>query len=236
MDTYYQYYVSPTWYSNSIPTLALKGEREPDKLVKIGVIHEYLDGLLGEQVLGCRKEITATISPTLTTFQRRFLVKWFLAERKRIISGAFISEGITDPELVSEWLYDMEYGRMFDVTLYDEQVDAEFRLPTFTNRIFWTENVEVTGTSDAPQSFTTDGMLDVWGDPYPDDFDDATEKADVVMVASDSSQLVSIVSTNPAIVGGHITWQGFAADFGSPKPADSNYYANITIIVQTTVP
>ena len=236
MDTYFQYYVGSTLYSNTIPILALKGLRDVDKLVKVGVTHEYLDGSIEEQIRGCRKEVVATISPTLTTSHRRFLVDWFLASQKRIIQGAFISQGVTDPELVSEWLYDMEYGRMFEVSLFDEQIDAEFRLPTFTNRIFWTENVEITGTSDSPQSFTTDGMLDVWGDPYPDDFAVATEKADVVMVTSNSSQFATIASTNPAIVDGHITWQGFVSDFGSPKPADQKYYANITIIVQTTVP
>ena len=236
MDITLQYSQSGTSYSQAFGASALVGVDEPDRLHKVGVVHAMLDGTLSEQIAGFRKEpITLKLQPSYTAVQRRFLVKWLLATTKRVIYGNYVSEGVTDEALVSNWLYDLEYGRAFDVQIYDEHVYHAWDDGVIVEDLMYLKRqVEVIGTLASPETFTTNtGKLVVMqnADAFPS-FNSSTH--DFLIVVNGDKQCeasFSIVKDSVSVVAGNLTWQMFISDFGQPA-ADSKYYASIAIFLQ----
>jgi hypothetical protein len=237
VDVTLAYTQSSVTYSRTFSTLAVKGLTEPDRLHKVAILHEFLDGSLVEQVRGFRKEpLEIEFRPPFSPQETRFLTRWFLASSKLFYSGVIVSEGITDQELVSKWLFDLEYGRNFTVGFFDEVVYQRWDDgPTLDTNMYYSAIVKITGTLAAPQTFTTNVSpiaVDIWGNTFPA-FSSVIHKASVIGVSAAYSQFVYCQIGEVTVSGGNLTWQAFASDFGTPAD-DGFYYVKFTISVQTT--
>ena len=209
---------------------------EPDKLHKVGMVHECLDGSVTEQVRGFNKIITLTFKPVTTPTQRRFLASWFAAETKWIHYGGLTSYVVVDEDLVSSWLYDCEFNRQFVVPMRDEYIYTQWADGVILDtNMYYTAIVQITGTPAVPQTFTTNAVpltTDIWGNAFPV-FDGALQKFSVWGVSAKYSQFVYCQVGEVTVSSGNLTWQAFASDFGTPAD-DGNYWVKFTISVQTT--
>jgi hypothetical protein len=231
------YTESSITYSKTFELLSLKGMDEPDSLRRNAVIHEYLSGGIEEQVDGFFKDpITLTFQAVTTQLSRRFLVQWFSASAKRVIYGAYIAEGITDDALVSEWLYECEHNRSFEVKLWDEHKYYDFQDAgaIADTDMYCKLNVKITGTSDSPQTFTT-GTSPLAnpteaGSNWPL-FSSITHVANVILQPNTSCQFIPCRVGNPTITGGNVQFQAFVSDMQVPA-SDGFYYMDVTILLQ----
>lgn len=223
-------------YSRTFETLVVKGMSEPDKLKKVGIIHDLLSGETQEQIQGFQKRIKIGFRPPFVPTTTRFLTKWFLATRKRILYGTLLSEGVTDETLVSSWLYDLEYGRSFEVDFYDEHV---YRRWEDTGAIaetlmYFKRDVKIEGTEASPETFTTNsGKLALMqnGLPFPS-FSDSTHDFLVALNAEKNCQATfAVVKGSVSVVTGNLTFQAFASDYGSPA-GDGFFWVAIAIFLQ----
>ena len=240
MQAILSYDQSGVTYSDTFTLLAIKGMDEPDSIRKNAVIHEYLDGSITEQVDGFFKSpITMVFKPTTTQLERRFLVSWYLAAAKRVIYGTYISEGTTDETLISEWLYECEHNRSFEVKLWDEHKYYDWQdIGAQADALMYCKlNVKITGTSDSPQTFTTGtppldnpmetGTTDNW--PV---FSSATHVANVILQPNTSCEFIPCRVGNPTITtGGNVQFQAFVSDMQVPA-SDGFYYMDVTILLQ----
>ena len=237
MDAILSYDQSGVTYTSTFVLLAIKGMDEPDSIRKNAVTHEYLSGGIEEQVDGFFKDpITLTFKAVTTQLSRRFLVQWFAASAKRIIYGSIIAEGVTDETLVSEWLYECEHNRSFEVKLWDEHkyYDWQDAGAQSDADMYCKLNVKITGTSDAPQTFTT-GTAPLAnpteaGDNWPS-FSSVTHIANVILQPNTSCQFIPCRVGNPTITGGNVQFQAFVSDMQVPA-SDGFYYMDVTILLQ----
>jgi len=237
VDIILSYDQSGITYTSTFALLAIRGLTEPDSLRKNAIIHEYLDGSIGEQVDGFFKDpITLTFQAVTTQLSRRFLVQWFSASAKRVIYGSIIAEGVTDESLVSEWLYECEHNRSFEVKLWDEHkyYDWQDAGAIADTDMYCKLNVKITGTSDAPQTFTTGtAPLDnptQAGNNWPA-FSSTTHIANVVLQPNTSCQFIPCRVGNPTITGGNVQFQAFVSDMQVPA-SDGFYYCDVIIQLQ----
>jgi len=236
VDITLSYTESSVTYSKVFEALALKGIDQPDRLRLNAITHDYLNGTLDQQVDGFFKEpIEITFNPTMDDLERRFLVQWFAASAKRIIYGSIIAEGVTDEALVSEWLYECEHNRSFEVKLWDEHkyYDWQDAGAQSDADMYCKLNVKITGTSDAPQTFTTGTAplaLMETGAAWPS-FSSVTHVANVVLQPNISCQFIPCRVGNPTITGGNVQFQAFVSDMQVPA-SDGFYYMDVTILLQ----
>ena len=75
--------------------LAVRGASEPDSLTRFpGIIHEYLDGSLSEQIAGGRRNITIDFA-IMTAAQRRKVVLWWLDPDRTVRSKLTAPTGLS---------------------------------------------------------------------------------------------------------------------------------------------
>ena len=236
MDIVLVYQEGGLTYSNAFYDVTVVGLNEPDRLRKNAVVHEYLDGGIGEQTDGFFKEpIELSFDPPLTALERRFLSDWFLASRKWVSSGNYLSEGITQQELLSEWLYDCETNRQFTIQLFDTHKYYEFQDvgPIADEDMYCRLNVLITGTSLAPQTFVTGTApiaLMETGEAWPV-FSDATHVHKVVLTPNSSCQFIPCLVANATVVAGNVVFQAFVSDMQSPA-SDGSFYVDIQVFLQ----
>jgi hypothetical protein len=231
------YTYSGTTYSQAFDLLALKGMDEPDSLKRNAVVHEYLDGSMEEQIDGFFKSpITLSFNPTNSAYRRRFLVNWLIAERKWVVYGTYISEGVTDVELISQWIADIEHGRTFQVNLYDthKYYDWQDEPAEADDLMYLKRNVKITGTSTSPQTFTTgtaplDNPMDNT-ENWPA-FSSTTHVPHVILTPTNDCQFVPCLVGLSTIVAGNVTFQAFVADMQVPS-ADGFFYVDVMIMLQ----
>jgi hypothetical protein len=229
-----QYDKSGLTYTDIFSTLAVKGLDAPDRLIKIGVVHDELNGNLEQQIRGFRREISITLKPGLSSTQTRFLEHWFDAETKRIIYGGIINtEGITDKELASQWLYECEHNREFEIKFFDSTVYAlwEDVLRQGDELIYIKNNVVISqdSTEAAPESFITNtGKLAVMenGEAFPL-FNSVTHSFFVEVFASNGA--ASHYPAKHSVNGdGNMVIATFAGSGFTPA-LDGNLYADFAI-------
>lgn len=237
-------YQNTLQYSEDFDTLIVQGMDEPDHLRKLVVVQEYKDGRLKEQIKGFNKVIRLRFLPTLSIKQRRFLASWFIAEEKSIIHvsptlSTYISTGITDRELTSEWLYECEHNRCFDVQFFDSRCYKVWNdgLPPISSEdmMYCKFSIEMddTKTEADPEVFTTNSgklLVDAWGDPFPT-FSALTHKFFVVMKSADGSSgdyPIADISING---GGNLVFETFPASGFVPAPS-GKLYANFACWLQ----
>ena len=236
MDVILSYDQSGITYTSTFVLLAIKGMDEPDSIRKNAVTHEYLSGGIEEQVDGFFKDpITLTFKAVTTQLSRRFLVQWFTASAKRVIYGAYIAEGITDETLVSEWLFECEHNRSFEVKLWDEHkyYDWQDAGAQSDADMYCKLNVKITGTSDAPQTFTTGTpplVLMETTESWPP-FSNTTHVHTVVLTPNSSCQFIPCLVGNPSIVVGNVQFQAFVSDMQVPA-SDGFYYCDLRVYLQ----
>jgi hypothetical protein len=209
---------------------------EPDEIVKIGRVHEYLDGSIGEQVRGFRKVIEFDVTPRADGSDRRFLANFILSTSKTLSYSTYIADVVTENDnLVSEWLHECELNRQFTVRLIDNHVfqaweDTETQAD---EDMYCKLNVPITGTSTSPQSFTTGAaplaLLETDED-WPS-FSNTTHVHTVVLTPNSSCQFTPCLVGNPTISAGTVTFQAFISDFQVPA-SDGLYYMDFRLYLQ----
>lgn len=234
MQAILSYDQSGITYTSTFTLLAIRGMDEPDSLRKNAVMHEYLSGGIEEQVDGFFKDpITLTFQAVTTQLSRRFLAQWFIASTKRVIYGTYIAEGVTDETLISEWLFECEHNRSFEVKLWDEHKYYAYEDGTIRDSdMYYSAIVEITGTAGSPQTFTTNTnpAVDIWGNAFPNF---TGMKASIIGTPANSSQFVFCLVGEATLTAGNLTWQAFMSEFDIPA-SDGKFWVKFTISAQTT--
>ena len=237
MDIILLYKQNSSWYSETFDCLVLKGMYEPDKLQRVSVTHDCLDGSVVEQIRGFNKVITATFRATATASQRRFLARWFVSERKTIAYGNYVSSVIVDQDLVDEWLYECEHNRQFTVTMLDTHLFTAWDDGISGEDLMYCKleiEMDDTKTEADPELFETNvGKLQYMEtgatDPFPL-FDDSLYVFYVSMLASKGSAATFPIA-DIAIVAGNLTFKTFPAS-GFIPASDGKLYANFAVWLQ----
>jgi len=230
------YELSGTTYSQVFDLLALRGMDEPDAVARHAIVHEYLSGAIEEQIDGFfKRPIVLAFEPPPIS-RRRFLANWFVAPRKWVSYGDYLSEGATNNNLISEWLEDCELERAFEVELFDEHKYYAWQdaAPSEVELMYCKLEVEITGEPDSPQTFTTGSgglaMMET-GDAWPS-FSDTTHVHTVVLTPAKKSDFVPALFNKPSVVGGNVTFQAFISAARAPNPDDGKYYMDVKIFLQ----
>lgn len=236
MDATFIYTANGVTKQRTITIFAIRGMDEPDDIEKIRVVHDYLNGNIEEQNNGGLKLFSITFSPLISAVDRRFLSAFFLSSNKTVVYGAFISQVVNnDIALISEWLNNIELGRQFTVYFTDTHVYHSFETGGVeTDDMYHKLMVKFEGTSDAPETFTTNsGKLALMenGLSFPS-FSDATHTFSVIMVPNKKSQFSISIVTNASVSAGNLTWQAFVSDNQLPSPIDGFFWVDIAIFLQ----
>jgi len=216
--------------------LVVRGMSEPDTLKKVAVVHNLLNGDTAETVLGFRKEVSMQFRPFVDPSATRFLVRWLLAESKRIKTETLLSEGIVDESLASTWLADLEHGRTFELTFYDQHVYQRWEDAgaSADYLMYFKRDVKITGTWESPEVFTTNtGKLALMenGHPFPV-FNSTTHDFLVALNAEKGCQATfGVVKGSVAVVSGNLTFNAFVSDYGAPAD-DGFFWCAIAIFLQ----
>lgn len=240
MDAELIYVDSGLTHSQTIGLLSFRGMCEPDHLRKIQIVHEILNGDLSAQIRGFKKIIEPRISPNTTPAQRRFLADWIASDEKTICYGLggtnpYISEVTHDKDLISDWLYDCEYGREFSLELVDTHVYTKWEDGLTEGDLMYCKlDVEMSqdATEASPEVFTTNsGKLVVMenGDSWPS-FSPATHKFFVLFKSAKGSSADYPTGTVTES-GGNLTLSTFPAS-GYVPSADGKLHANFAIWLQ----
>jgi len=238
-----QYYRNSISYAEDFDTLIVKGLDEPDYLRKLCIIQEYKDGRIKEQVKGFNKTITLRFRPSITAKQRRFLANWFIAEEKSLLytnaeSVSYVVTGITDRELVSEWLEACELDRIFELRFFDSRcykVWVEGTSPDYgEDEMYMKLGIEMddTKTELDPETFETNVgklLVDEWGNPFPT-FNPVTHTFFVVMKSSDGSSADYPIA-DIRIESGNLLFETFPAS-GFVPAQSGKLYANFAVWLQ----
>lgn len=242
MDTITLTYIdssSGVVYSRTINALRVKGFDPVDDLLDFpNLVHKIVDGSLLHQTIGFRRKFTIELG-VITTLDRLFVGKYYSSTSKYL---AFTHNGISEtvavvrdlPTLNTRWKDDTALARYVVLELLDKKALSTFpinvNLAVPEIDMYIKKRVLITGTNDAPESFSTgSGKLATCDAPsgaYPY-FDDTLQKyaIDVSRVYQDCHFSVpSIESTT----GGVLTFTVARSDAGNPESGVS-YYADITI-------
>jgi len=211
---------------------------EPDRLRKVSVVHEMLDGSVFEQIRGFNKIIEPRISPNTTPAQRRFLANWITSDDKIIAYGigssnVYISQVIHDKDLVSDWLDDCEYGREFNLELVDTHLYTQWDDGTLEDNVIIKHDILLIGTSASPETFTTGSdklTLDDAGKAFPS-FNDTAYSYGIIAMMANGSQ-ATMHSTKPTVSAGNLTFDMFYGDSYTPA-LDGNMYVSIYILQES---
>ena len=235
MDVILFYTANGFTYSRTIELLSIRGVDEPDHLRKVGVLHDYLNGGLGEQTIGFNKLITAQVRAITDELDRRFMVNWICSETKVLRYGNYISSVVSDEDLQSEWLYDCEHCREFTLELIDSHVYTQWDDGVLTDDLMYLKrDVEITGTVASPETLTTNSgklVLMENGNAFPA-FNSTTHDFFIAVNADKGCEAsFGIVKASVTVSSGNLTWQMFVSDFGQAA-ADGKYYASIAVFLQ----
>ena len=219
---------------------AAAGIVDPDETQTIQVVHDgVVNATRRQQTLGFNRFVSIVIPGSTTAMQRRFLADFIGAKSKAVTYGPeTIPVMPKDQGLVASWLHACEYCREFNMGLIDSRVHVQWPsdIAVLDTDMYTSKIVEITGTSEAPQTFSTgiDPLdVDMWGNAFPT-LNPATQKADVWGTPMNGSQFVPCFVALPTIVGGMATWQVFISDFGPASPVDGKYWIKFTISISGT--
>jgi hypothetical protein len=226
-------------YSKTFDLCLLTGLDDPDTVrFWPPIIYTALDGSKKTQFTGFRRIIKADTDAVALAADRRFIEEYLRAPSKSItnISAATPEEVIVENDNVEvrdEWIDDCVLTKKYILDLLEVGIRTDWPVhgvPAITDIMYFTNNVEITGTYESPQTLTTNSAalaLRENGQSYPTISLTSYKVTITLQPANGTEATFSYLGLTQS--GNNISFQVYMSAGGRPKASDGKFYCNVMI-------